>query len=103
MKHFANFVFVNATRFDVSDLPVNVFGMAFKSSEQQSTALGSAHSSLVLMNMGNSSALVDTTQARFGTFIGSALTSQDVDWQFDTTKSTDVLLPALSIVTLLFA
>lgn len=101
MKHFANFIWVGATRFGVSGLPSNVFGLAFKSSAQQSTQLGAARSSLILMNMGNSAISVQPSQAALGNFIGGAVTSPSVDWQ-TFGASSSMSLPALSITTLLF-
>ncbi|EKM52635.1 glycoside hydrolase family 30 protein [Phanerochaete carnosa HHB-10118-sp] len=101
MKHFANFIWMGSTRFNVSGLPSNVFGMAFKNPAQQSTQLGTAHSSLILMNMGNSAISVQPSQAGLGTSIGGALTSPTVDWQ-TFGASSSVSLPGLSITTLLF-
>lgn len=101
IKHFANFIWLNAIRHDVADLPANVFGMAFKNDKRQNTALGSAQASLILMNMGTSSATVEPAQAGLGSFIGSALTTQETDWELSGGISS-VTLPPLSIVTLLF-
>ncbi|EKM52669.1 glycoside hydrolase family 30 protein [Phanerochaete carnosa HHB-10118-sp] len=101
MKHFANFIWMNSTRFNVSGLPSNVFGMAFKNPAQQSTPLGTAHSSLILMNMENNTVSVQPSQAGLGTSIGSAMTSPSVDWQ-TFGASSSVSLPGLSITTLLF-
>ncbi|GJE99371.1 glycoside hydrolase family 30 protein [Phanerochaete sordida] len=101
MKHFANFVWMGSTRFSVTGLPANVFGMAFKAPSQQSTQLGAARSSLILMNMGSSSVSVQPSQANLGNAVGGALTSPSVDWQ-TFGASSSVSLPALSITTLLF-
>ena len=43
MKHFAQFVRIGATRFDVQNTPTDVVGLAFKDSDS---------TSLILMNMG---------------------------------------------------
>ncbi|KAI0827357.1 glycoside hydrolase [Trametes gibbosa] len=101
MKHFANFVWLGSTRFAVSGLPSNVVGMAFKSAASQSTPVGSARASLILMNMGNSATSVQPSQAGLGNFVGGAVTTPNTDWQtFGASGS--VSLPALSITTLLF-
>lgn len=101
MKHFANFVFMGSQLFTVSGLPSNVFGMAFKSSNQQSTQIGAGRASLILMNMGNSAVSVQPSQAGLGNLVAGALTSSSVDWQ-TFGASSSVSLPALSITTLLF-
>ena len=101
MKHFANFIWLNATRFDVTGLPTNVFGMAFKSSTSKSTQFGTAKASLILMNMGSSAVSVQPSQAGLGRLVGGAQTSPAEDWETLRTSSS-VSLPALSITTLLF-
>ncbi|TFK87353.1 glycoside hydrolase family 30 protein [Polyporus arcularius HHB13444] len=103
MKHFANFIWLGSTRFAVSGLPSGVVGMAFKSPNQQSesTPVGSARASLILMNMGNSAVSVQPSQAALGNFVGGAVTSPSTDWQ-TFGASSSVSLPGLSITTLLF-
>ncbi|KAI0353232.1 glycoside hydrolase [Trametes cingulata] len=102
MKHLANFIWLGSTRFAVTGLPANVFGMAFKAPTAQSTALGTARASLVLMNMGNNAVSVQPAQAAgLGKFVGGAVTSPSADWQ-TFGASSSVSLPGLSITTLLF-
>ncbi len=103
MKHFANFIWLGSTRFAVSGLPSGVVGMAFKSPNQQSesTPVGSARASLIVMNMGNSAVSVQPSQAALGNFVGGAVTSPSTDWQ-TFGASSSVSLPGLSITTLLF-
>ncbi|KAI0630269.1 glycoside hydrolase [Trametes polyzona] len=104
MKHLANFIWLGSTRFNVTGLPANVLGMAFKSpgGAAQSTPIGTARASLILMNMGNSAVSVQPSQAGgLGSFIGDAVTSPGTDWQTFGAASS-VSLPALSITTLLY-
>ncbi|KAH8111707.1 glycoside hydrolase [Phellopilus nigrolimitatus] len=102
LKHFANFVWMGSTRFDVSGLPSDVVGLAFKVDQAQSTGLGDAHASLILMNLGSTIVNVDLGQVGLGTCIGGYVTSDTLDWQFGSVGST-ALLPGLTITTFLYA
>ncbi|THH07966.1 hypothetical protein EW145_g3034 [Phellinidium pouzarii] len=81
MKHFANFIWMGATRFDVAGLPDNVFGLLFKVDQPQRTDIGQARTSFILMNMGNTTTDIDLSPVGLGTPVGGARTSQQVDWE----------------------
>lgn len=100
-KHFARFVFMGATRFDVSGLQDNIFGLVFKSDSDQQTEFGSAKTSLILMNMGSTTVNVDFSQADLGSPIGGVLTDWEYDWQ-EGSLGNSVALRALSIISILF-
>lgn len=102
LKHFANFVWLGATRFDVNSLPANVFGLAFKAPQVQQTSLGRARASLLLMNMDTISKAIDLSMTGLGALIGLAQSSASVDWQIHRTSATTDTLPAMSITTFLF-
>lgn len=92
---------MGSTRFDVSGLPNNVFGLVFKSNQEQTTELGTARTSFILMNMGSTTVNVDLSQAGLGIAIGGILTDSEYDWQ-EGSMGSSVVLPGLSIVTALF-
>lgn len=95
MKHFAKFVGVGATRFDVGGLPTNIYGLAFKS------AGNGARASLLLMNMGSSASSIDLTAVGLGMLSSAVQTTSAQDWM--TLHLTEKpSLPGLSITTLVF-
>jgi hypothetical protein len=100
-KHFTRFVFVGSTRYDVSGLPDDVFGLAFRAPSDQTTELGTAKASLILMNMGTSQYSIDFTQTGLGSAIGAVLTDFEYDWQ-DGSVGNSIGLRGLSIATVLF-
>lgn len=102
MKHFASFIWIGATRFEVNGLPENVVGLAFKSTKPQKTAVGSATGSLLIMNMQNTTKTIDLKSVRFGKPIGAFLTTESTDWQSVPAK-VNATLPGLSITSFLFA
>ena len=93
---------MGSTRYDVEGLPENVFGLAFKAPTKQSTELGSASASLILMNMGSTTQQIDFSKTGLGTGIGGIFTNREYDWQ-EGSLTTSVQLPALSVITVLFS
>ena len=93
---------MGATRHEVIGLPDNVLGLAFRASSPEDTELGSAHASLILMNLGTTTYQVGFSNAGLGTAIGGVITSQEYDWQEGTVASS-VQLPPQFIISVLFS
>ncbi|KAL5492700.1 hypothetical protein ACEPAI_4147 [Sanghuangporus weigelae] len=101
-KHFTRFAFMGSTRYNVTDLPDGVFGLVFRSDQDQETELGTARTSFILMNMGTTTQNVDFSQAGLGTRIGGVLTDFEYDWQEGSLSGESALVPPQSIIALLF-
>ncbi|KAL5513444.1 hypothetical protein ACEPAH_3843 [Sanghuangporus vaninii] len=101
-KHFARFAFIGSTRYNVTGLPDGVFGLVFKSDQDEQTELGTAKTSFILMNMGTATQNVDFSQAGLGTRIGGVLTDFEFDWQDGILSGESALVRPQSITTLLF-
>ena len=99
---------MGATRLsDVSGLPVNVFGLAFKFRERLQVGPGQGSAaSLILMNMGNGQANLSVQNGvGLGASIRAFQTTQNADWAGvgNLPSSGSVSLPGLSITTFLFS
>ena len=82
-------------------MPNDVIGLVFKVASPVETEIGEAKTSLILMNLGTTIQNVDFSGAELGTPIGGVETSASLDWQ-EGSVGNSVLVPGLSIITLLF-